>query len=366
EAIPEDEIIAHLSSVGFGVEPKLHELMVTAPSFRQDVQGEAEVIEEIARLHGYDRFSSEIRPYRPGLLRDAPMHTAAARVRQAAVTAGLLEARPMPFVREGIDAHRVRNPLAEDEAYLRTSLLDSLARRVEYNFAHMQRNVRLFEIGTVFTSEKAEGSAAPGERIHAAAVMVGDRRPAHFTEPHPPQLDEWDAKNIAEQLGRAAFPGSVIECSAAGDGLLWAVNVDGAASGSVRRLTLDAPVWAAPVFGVEIDLQAVESAPRPTKPYVALPAMPAMQVDLALLVPDSVLSSSVAEVILSAAGEMLESLVVFDEFRGAGIPEGQRSLAWALTFRHPERTLRDKEIQGRTGKILSVLESKLGIRQRSS
>jgi phenylalanyl-tRNA synthetase beta chain len=366
EEIPEDEIIAHLSRVGFGVEPQLHELVVTPPSFRQDVQGEVEVIEEIARLHGYDSFSSELRPYRPGSRRDAPMHVTATRVRQAAVSAGLFEARPMPFVREGIDAHRVRNPLAEDEAYLRTSLLDSLSRRVEFNFAHMQRNVRLFEIGTVFTSEKAEGSAAPGERTHAAAVVVGDRRPAHFTEPHPPQFDEWDAKNIGEQFGRSAFPGSVVECAPGTEAVLWTVNVDGTEAGSVRRLTLDAPVWAAPVFGVEIDLQAVETAAASTNLYVAIPAMPAMQVDLALLVPDSVPSSSVAEVIRDAAGEMLESLVVFDEFRGAGIPEGQRSLAWALTFRHPERTLRDKEIQGRTGKILSVLESKLGIRQRSS
>jgi phenylalanyl-tRNA synthetase beta chain len=366
EEIPENEIIAHLSRVGFGVEPQLHELVVTPPSFRQDVQGEVEVIEEIARLHGYDSFSSELRPYRPGSRRDAPMHTAATRVRQSLVSAGLFEARPMPFVREGLDAHRVRNPLAEDEAYLRTSLLDSLSRRVEYNFAHMQRNVRLFEIGTVFTSERAEGSAAPGERIHAAAVIVGDRRPAHFTEPHPPLFDEWDAKNIAEQLGRAAYPGCVVDCSPGGAKILWNVNVDGHAAGSVQRLTLDAPVWAAPVFGVEIDLQAVEVAELSTRPYVPVPAMPAMQVDLALLVPDSVPSSRVAEVIRDAAGEMLESLVVFDEFRGAGIPEGQRSLAWALTFRHPERTLRDKEIQGRTGKILSVLESKLGIRQRSS
>jgi phenylalanyl-tRNA synthetase beta chain len=83
-------------------------------------------------------------------------------------------------------------------------------------------------------------------------------------------------------------------------------------------------------------------------------------------VPEEIPSSTVAATIRETAGDMLESLVVFDEFRGSGIPEGQRSLAWALTFRHPERTLRDKEVQGRTGKILSVLESKLGIRQRSS
>ena len=366
EEIPENFSIAYLSSVGFGVEPEKDALMVRPPSFRQDVIGEAEVIEEIARLHGYELFSSELRPYRPGSRRDAPMHTAASRVRDAAVAAGLLEARPMPFVREGIESHRVRNPLAEDEAYLRTSLLDSLARRVEYNFAHMQRNVRLFEIGTVFTHETAADTSAPAERIHAAAVIVGDRRPQHFTEPHPPKFDEWDAKGLGDSIARAAFPAASVRCTPSTDAVLWTIIADEAAVGSVRRLTVDAPVWASPVFGIEIDLEAIIASEAATRPYVAIPAMPAMQVDLALLVPEDVPSSDVADAIRQAAGDMLESLVVFDEFRGAGIPDGQRSLAWALTFRHPERTLRDKEIQGRTSKILSVLESKLGIRQRSS
>jgi phenylalanyl-tRNA synthetase beta chain len=366
EAIPEDATIAYLSSIGFGVEPEKDALMIIPPPFRSDVTGEAEVIEEIARLHGYDRFSSQLRAYRPSLRSDAPMHAAATRVRDALVASGLLEARPMPFVRQGIDAHRVRNPLAEDEAYLRTNLLDSLARRVEYNFSHMQRNVRLFEIGTVFTEAKAKDTPAPAERIHAAAVVVGDRRPAHFTEPHPPKFDEWDAKNIGEIVGRAAFPGASIKCAPAEGDALWIVTANNAIVGSIRQLTVDAPVWASPVFGVEIDLEAVSAPHVVVHPYVGIPTQPAMQVDLALLVPEEIPSSTVAATIRETAGDMLESLVVFDEFRGSGIPEGQRSLAWALTFRHPERTLRDKEVQGRTGKILSVLESKLGIRQRSS
>ncbi|HUQ48590.1 MAG TPA: phenylalanine--tRNA ligase subunit beta [Gemmatimonadaceae bacterium] len=365
EAIPEEASIAYLSSIGFEVEPEKDALLVRPPSFRQDVTGEPEVIEEIARLHGYEQFSSELRPYRPGARRDDPMHTAATRVRDAVVAAGLFEARPMPFVREGIDAHRVRNPLAEDEAYLRTSLLESLARRVEYNFAHMQRNVRLFEIGTVFTDERVPNSSAPAERMHAAAVVVGDRRPAHFTEPHPPKLDEWDAKGLGELIGRAAFPGASIACAPGEGDVLWNVTADGSDVGSIRQLVVDAPVWASPVFGIEIDLEAVSPSRAATNPYVGIPSQPAMQVDLALLVPEDIRSAAVADAIRETAGDMLESLVVFDEFRGAGIPAGQRSLAWALTFRHPERTLRDREIQGRTAKILSVLESKLGIRQRS-
>jgi phenylalanyl-tRNA synthetase beta chain len=94
--------------------------------------------------------------------------------------------------------------------------------------------------------------------------------------------------------------------------------------------------------------------------------MPAIDVDLALVVPDSTPASEVERVIRGSAGDLLESVGVFDEFRGSGVPSGFRSLAWRLTFRHAERTLRDREIQGRTARILSNLESELGIKPRSN
>jgi phenylalanyl-tRNA synthetase beta chain len=149
------------------------------------------------------------------------------------------------------------------------------------------------------------------------------------------------------------------------------VTIDDIAVGSVERVEVDAPVWAPPVYGVEIDLEV--AAVRDTlasrahgRRYRAIPVMPAMEVDLALLVPDSMPAGDVDAAIRRSAGDLLESLELFDEFRGAGIPEGMRSLAWRLTFRHPERTLRDREIQGRTAKILGTLEEALGIRQRTS
>ena len=366
EEIAIDDMEKYLRSIEFIVNREGDELLVTPPSFRSDIIGEVELIEEIARLYGYDRFSSEIRAYRPGTVPDAPMHTLSRRVRNGLIAAGILEARPMPFARNGEDSHRVRNPLAEDEAYLRTSLVDTLARRVEYNFAHMQRNVRLFEIGTVFTRTRNPDTGAPGERTHAAAVVTGDRRPRHFTEPHPPHFDEWDAKAIATAVADAAWPGSTVSLDPSVGDVLWNVSVNGTAVGTVTRVSLDAPVWAAPVFGVEIDLEAVPFAAESRRSYRGVPTMPAMEVDLALVVPDAISSLQVAEALRASAGELLESLETFDEFRGAGIPEGSRSLAWRLTFRHPERTLRDREIQGRTAKILSNLEAALGIRQRTS
>ena len=366
ESIGIENVTRYLENIGFVVNRDGEELLVTPPSFRPDVIAEVDLIEEVARLHGYEKFSSELRPQRPGTVPDAPLHVQSQRVRQQLISSGLLEARPMPFSRTGDEAHRVRNPLAEDEAYLRTNLLDTLGRRVEHNFAHMQRNVRLFEIGTAFISSRDPQTGAPAERVHAAAVITGDRRPAHFTEPRPPQFDEWDAKAIAEAAAQAAWPGgSVILQPSVGE-VLWNVVVNDTAVGSVQRLALDAPVWASPVLGVEIDLNAIPIESATARRYQPVPVVPAMEIDLALIVPDATTSAEVGQVIREAAGDLLESLAVFDEFRGKGVPEGSRSLAWRLTFRHPERTLRDREIQGRTAKILKDLEAALGIRQRTS
>ena len=366
EAIAVDSITSMLSDIGFTVKSRSDGLDVTIPSWRGDVVGEIEVIEEVARLHGYDRFSSEIRPFRPGNVPDAPLELLTRKLRSELIDAGLYEARPMPFVRSGPDDLRVRNPLAEDEAYLRTSLLDTLARRVEYNFAHMQRNVRLFEVGAVFRSGETAETGAPKEHAHVAGIIAGDRRPAHFTDPKPPQFDEWDAKEIAESITSIVWPSQTTALIPGQGDALWTVEVDGTAVGGVTRLQLDAPVWAPQVYGVEIDIDAVPQSQEKKRAFPGVPAMPAMQVDLALIIPDSVSAKQVDEAIRAAAGELLESLEIFDEFRGKGIPDGTRSLGWALTFRHPERTLRDKEIQGRTAKILGNLEAKFGIRLRTS
>ena len=100
--------------------------------------------------------------------------------------------------------------------------------------------------------------------------------------------------------------------------------------------------------------------------FEPLPTTPAAEFDLALIVPDAVPAAEVEVVIRRASGEMLERLELFDEFRGAGIPEGTRSLAWRLTFRHPERTLRDKEIDGRRSQLLKTLEKELGVVARTA
>ncbi|HEY0969903.1 MAG TPA: phenylalanine--tRNA ligase subunit beta [Gemmatimonadales bacterium] len=367
--VPTERIVELLGSIGFRSERVEDGVLdVTVPGWRLDVSREVDLVEEVARLHGYDALPDDIRPFRPGTVPDAPLVAVTERVRDALVAAGLYEARPLPFVpaRDG-ECVPVLNPLAENESSLRTTVLETLARRAEYNLSHLVGNVRLFEIGTVFTPS---GSAIPREAMHVGALVMGDRRPVHFTEPRPPRYDAWDAKALAERVADAAYPGRSVALEAAGEGGgLWRILVDGDEQGRVIRVELDAPEWAAPAFGVELRigdaLETEVAGPRPgAARYVALPTTPPAVFDLALIVPDGTPAGRVAEVIGRTSGDMLERLELFDEYRGSGVPAGHRSLAWRLTFRHPERTLRDKEIEGRRARLLRVLEEEIGVRPR--
>jgi len=373
EPVEAGEVERNLRSVGFRLAPEAKDVLkVTPPSWRHDVRGDIDLIEEIARLRGYDTFSSELRPFRPSSVPDAPLVAVTRRVTDTLVGAGLLEARPMPFVGENKGGTvRVMNPLAEDEAFLRGDLLTTLATRAEHNLRHMQGNVRLFEIGTAFftapenpMSPGPKKAALPREELHVAVLVMGQRAPTHFTSAKPEYFDEWDIKYLAEITVESAFPGMAAELKPGAAGILWEVSVGGEIVGSVSRVELDSPPWARPAFGLEINLSALEQGgPRVTR-YRALPTIPSVQVDLALVAESKVTAAEIGSLIRRESGDLLESLTLFDEFRGQGIPEGSRSLAWALTFRHPERTLKDKEVQGRTEKILKALEDELAVRKR--
>ncbi|MGH7622455.1 MAG: hypothetical protein ACREMU_08970, partial [Gemmatimonadaceae bacterium] len=296
--------------------------------------------------------------------------------------------RPMPFVAGGEGYARVLNPLAENEAYLRRSLLETLARRAVYNLSRMHGDIRLFEIGSVFEPRAGE---LPHEELRVGALVMGRRAPRHFTDLKSPEFDAWiayaawDAKALAIETARAAFPGAnvVIESPLSGDsGALWSIVVDDRRSGEIRQVTLDAPVWAAPAFGIELSLGELESAPVAPRGqsahqsfeyaavaaprYMALPTTPAADMDLALLVPESVRAEQVEQVVRRVSGRLLEAMELFDRYVGQGVEPGYRSLAWRLTFRHAERTLRDKEIDARRSEILRALADELNVRHRTA
>jgi phenylalanyl-tRNA synthetase beta chain len=382
EPVSAEEVAKLLTSVGFAVAP---DLSVGVPSWRSDVAGEVDLIEEVARLRGYDSFPVELRPFRPTAVGDDPQWITTRRVRDALVGQGMIELRPMPFVAGGPGYVRVLNPLADNEAYLRRSVLETLVRRAEHNLARMEGNLRLFEIGSAFEASDGE---LPNEELRVAALVMGRRQPAHFTDPKTPEFTdwinygEWDAKALGQSIATAAYPGAAVEIVVSDHAdLLWEIRIDGEPIGSVRRLAIDAPVWASPAYGVELSLGVLASdavAPRgesahrrfeTERPVVTryreLPTTPASEFDLALLVPESVRAEQVEDLMRRVSGRLLERVELFDRYVGSGVEAGHRSLAWRLTFRHAERTLRDREIDARRSDILRALADELHVRQRT-
>lgn len=382
DSVPSAEMQRLLGTIGCDVSAAGAEtLMVTPPVWRRDLLRDADLVEELARLRGFDQLPDTLRAFRPGAVPDHPLHVVTRRLRQLLIGEGLLEVRPMPFVRGTDESHvRVTNPLAEDEPHLRRTISETLARRAEHNLSRMEGNVRLFEVGAVFAPT---GDTLPRESLHAGVLLMGQSRPPHFTELNPPAYDVWDVRALGERMAREVH-GAGVEAVAGEGAWLWLLQLNGAEVGRVFRVELDKPVWAADAFGIELWLGAMENgdvappgthapqssasdAPaRAHRQYMALPVFPAAEFDLALLLPDGMPAADVDRCIRATAGSLLEDLRVFDEYRGKGLPEGHRSVAFRLTFRDATRTLRDKEVEGRRAKILQTLEKELGIRPRST
>jgi len=362
-AIERPEVERLLTSVGFFVAPKDGRLAVQVPGWRPDVTREVDLIEEVARLRGYDTFPDELRAYRPGTVPDAPDERARARIREQLVRAGLLEARTLPLgPPDGPDAVPILNPMSAEEAYLRRRLVPGLVRRIEYNWANRNRDIRLFEVGTVF--RKRTGTEAPEEWTSVAGVISGARRPPHWSEGAKlPDMDIWDLKYHFELAVAAAAPGCNVE-PATGGAVGWvAVERGGEVVGWAGPLEADAPVWAAPLFGFEVRLAAAE---RALVVYRPLPLQPAVERDLALVLPPGVTATQVSDVLRRTVGALLERLEVFDEYRGPGIPAGHRGVAWHCTFRDRERTLRERDVDALLAQGLEALEGELGVRRRES
>jgi phenylalanyl-tRNA synthetase beta chain len=359
-AFARTEIEQLLSSVGFVVAPKDERLAVQVPGWRPDVTREVDLIEEVARLKGYEAFPDELRPYRPGTVPTAPVELALARVRERMARAGFLEARTSSLgPADGPDAVALRNPLSTEDGYLRSRLLPGLVRRVEHNWTVRERDIRLFEVGTVF---KARPGQAPEERPSLAGVLTGARRPGHWTEgAKVPDMDIWDLKRHFELAVEAAAPGArVIPAKL---GVLWsAVGENGKVVGSAGTQVADAPKWAGGLMGFEVEIEVAET-PRPS--YAQLPMQPPTVQDVSLVVPAAVTAEQVEARLLDAGSALLERLEVLDEYRGPNLPAGTRGVTWRCVFRDPSRTLRDSEVDDVIRRALAALEGELGVRRRT-
>ncbi|MEO8451098.1 MAG: phenylalanine--tRNA ligase subunit beta [Gemmatimonadota bacterium] len=340
--------------------PEDGRLAVDVPGWRPDLVAEVDLIEEVARIYGYDKLPDDLRPFRLGNQADAPGEVVARRVRAGMVAEGLFEVVNMPIgPADAADAVRVLNPLSADHGHLRQTLLPGLVRQVEVNWAARTRDVRLFEIGTVF--EAGETGGRPVEATRLGGIVTGAREPAHWTAGgQTPDADLWDLKGHFERAVGLANPRAQVQVE--GDRFV-AKRPDGRVIGWARGLSADAPPWAAGVFGFEIEIEPVIERPGGFTP---LPTVPASTRDLALLVPPGVSAERIADAIRKIAGGLLESGEVIDEYRGAGLPANRRSVAFRLTFRGRDRTLRDVEVDSAVTRIIGALEKQLDVALRSS
>ncbi len=371
--VPQAEAGAILGRLGCGVARAGEgELEVEAPSFRPDLEREEDLVEEVMRVHGIDAVPATLRPVPPKVGRSTP--TLELRVRRAAAALGLSEALTFGFTAAAelaaIGAPEpvvtLKNPLTEDRSVMRTSLLPGLFDALRRARRHGVRDLRIFATGSVFLP----GGALPEERAGFAAVLAG-ARPAHLGKPEP--HDVWDAKGVAVELcervtGRAVsvVPGPAPHLHPRGAGT---VALGGRAIGRLgpihpdvaERLDLDGECLI-----VEIDLTALAELAAEVPQYRPIPQLPAVTRDLAFVVREEVQAGALGEAIRAAAGELCESVELFDLYRGKGLPEEHKSLAYRMVFRDPKaaadperaRTLTDTEVDARAQAVIaSVAES---------
>jgi len=361
------EMVAALRALGCEVEASRTALKVTPPNWRLDLSIEEDLVEEIARIYGYDRVPERL----PGGARAGGLSVEQRRrrlVRRLMLGAGLSEAMTLSLLPATLadrleleaehplrHAHRLANPLSEDEMLLRPSLVWGLLLAAQRNVARRVLPVRLFEVGTIFGRD---GDAIV-ERQQLGWVMTGPAR----AEWHTPEreLDFFDAKGILDALASGlGIDGLTVEqlrptgwSSVLHPGRSAAAFSAGTQIGYVAELhpriadRLELPRRVA--VGI-VDLEVVVAGAREgAAPEVS--RLPAIHRDIAVVTPQEVPATEVAAVIEGAGGPLLESVRLFDVYRGDQIAGDAVSLAFALSFRHLERTLTDAEADEGSGSI---------------
>ena len=366
--IPADEIRAGLTSLGCRVESQTRtSLRVAAPTFRPDLRGEIDLVEEVARRYSYDRFPTTLPASgrAGGLTREQTLRRLA---RRLLLGAGLSEAHTLSMVpprlpdRLSLPADHpwrrtlsISNPLSEEESVLRPSLVPGLLLAAAKNVARRNLTVALFETGTVFIPN-ANSDELPDEPLRAAWLLTGPA-PTGWHGPHR-ELDFFDAKGVVERL--AAGLGAIgialkpAEVSPMHPGRSARITVSGQEAGVVAELhplaarALDLPGRVA--IG-EVDLRPLFAAAREAAPG-DLPRFPAVARDLAVWVPSEIPAAAVEQKVRDAAGSLLEDTTLFDVYHGDAIGRpGMVSLAFSLSFRAPDRTLTDAEVSERMGAV---------------
>jgi phenylalanyl-tRNA synthetase beta chain len=343
-------------------------LRVTAPTFRADLEREIDLIEEVLRIYGMERVPATLPCGRERIGELTRAQRWRERIGANLRAAGLNETMTYSFtdpadierLRHELDADEVLvellNPMSGEQSVLRRSLLPGLLRAVSYNQNRGVRDVHLYEIGSAFRT--AEGRKQPKERAMVAGVLAGSWHPSAWNDPSVP-LDFFDGKGVVEglvrELGLARFklraaelphlqPGRSAEVMLGGEVVGWL--------GEVHPLVLGAFEAEAPVTAFEIALAPLVRGAKDAKPFSDVPRYPAVELDVALIVAEDVTAERIEQAISSAGGKLLESARLFDVYRGKGVPEGKKSMAYALIYRAPDKTLSAEEVENTHSRLV--------------
>jgi phenylalanyl-tRNA synthetase beta chain len=380
QSYSEATIVATLSSLGFGVEGH-GTLTVRVPSWRPDVECRADLAEEVARIQGYDAIPTTLPAGALPPPRPDPTRAFVARTKAALVGAGYQEVisyslvdgaqnqrldseAPWPAPPSGEGMIQLYNYMSVDRAYLRTTLLGSLLETLAANLRHRDR-VYLFELARVYLPPLAP---LPTEVTRLGIVFHGPREPASWAMPPTPG-DFFDLKGVVEAVldalripgprygpGRhpAFHPGRTATVRAA-DGTSLGVF------GQVHPLVAERfDLENREVYAAELDFEALLRCASDEPSVTALPRYPGVAVDLAAVVDEAVPEADVAAAIRDAGAPLLAELRLFDVYRGAPVPAGRKSLAYALVYRAPDRTLTDEDTAAAQARIEGALRERFG------
>ena len=360
-----------LEALGFGVEVVDGGFRCVAPSWRFDVSIEQDLIEEIARIYGYNNLPTSL-PAQALTMASVPeTDTPLMRLKhylvdqdiQEAITYSFVDPETQAVLGDGIAGIRLANPIASNLAEMRRSLLPGLVEAVRHNVNRQASRVRLFETGQCFVSQGDELDQS--ERVGIA--IYGQSDPLHFSGDRA--VDFFDLKGVVEGLcminGGAELNWEPSQHPALAPGQTASVSLDGKVLGVVGRLhpklarELDLPK---PLFLADLALSPLLCGQ--VTAFKAISRYPRVLRDLAIVVDDGVAWQQIVDAITGLADARIQSVELFDVYRGTGVPEGRQSLALSLSLQDPEKTLDDTAIQELVDQVVQVLNEQTGAELR--
>lgn len=352
--LPGEEIVEILERLGMHVVADGDTAwLVTVPSWRFDIAIEEDLIEELARIHGYNRLPTRRPAARLGLRADGESRHPQARLRRQMVARGYQEAISYSFVAPelqallapGVAAPRLANPISSDMAIMRASLFPGLVKALMHNLNRQQTRVRLFETGLVFRGELD----ALEQIAMLGGLICGPRDPEGWTARRD-NVDFFDLKGDLESLlamganvddwrfepaeHPALHPGQSARLRYRGEAVGW---IGALHPGVCAELGLKTEA-----FVFEVRLDAVTEGGLPA--FIPLSRYPEVRRDLALVMAEDIPVQALLDTLRQQAGEWLTDCRLFDVYQGPGVAEGRKSIALGLTWQHPSRTLNDDEI----------------------